>query len=455
MTGPLDDTIAAIASPPGGAARGIVRISGPQTAAILDRFFSPFDRAAWTAADRPRVFCGQLHLCELGSPLPCSVYLWPTARSYTGGPSAEIHTFGSQPLLEMVLDALCRAGCRLAEPGEFTLRAFLSGRIDLTQAEAVLAAVDAQDDDSLDVALRQLAGSVALPLQQLRNRLLDVLAHLEAGFDFADEDLPFITPEQLGGELAGAREEVEQLARQMELRHAGGPCQRVVLIGQPNTGKSSLFNALLGRLGAIVSASPGTTRDYLTAEIDLDGVGCLLVDTAGLQTDPVNDPVARAAQAATEQERRQARVQLLCVDGSRKLDDWERTQLAENVPRRLVVITKADLPQAIDYSGPAIRTSSISGQGLDALRHSLRKLLLAAGRGPGQVVGSTASRCRESLRLAAESLRRAESLLEPHPAEELIATELRIALEELGKVVGAVYTDDILDRVFSRFCVGK
>lgn len=446
----------AIASPPGGAARGIVRISGPQAVAVLERFFSPDDRPRWTVAGCPGLFAGRLRLASLASELPCSVYLWPGSRSYTGQPSAEIHTLGSPPLLELVIEALCRLGCRLAEAGEFTLRAFLSGRIDLTQAEAVLAAVDAQGDEDLDVALRQLAGGIALPLQQLRNRLLDVLAHLEAGFDFADEDLPFITPQQLAAELAGARGEVQRLVRQMRSRHAGGPWRRVVLVGWPNTGKSSLFNALAGRAGAIVSDRPGTTRDYLTAELDLDGVDCLLVDTAGLETQTaVDDPVAQAAQAASHQQRRQAQVQLFCVDGSRKLNDWERTELAHRTAWRLVVITKVDLPQTTDYFGPAIGTSSVSGEGLARLRDNLRRLLLSARHRPGQVAANTAARCRESLRLAAESLHRAESLLRPHPAEELIATELRVALEELAKVVGAVYTDDILDRVFSRFCVGK
>jgi len=455
VTDSLHQTIVAIASPPGGAARGIVRISGPETVAVLEQLFLPDDPQSWPGTST-RIHSGRLRLPELHSLLPCLVYLWPTGRSYTGQPGAEIHTFGSPPLLELTVETLCRCGCRLAERGEFTLRAFLSGRIDLTQAEAVLATVDAESDEALDVALRQLGGALARPLQELRNRLLDLLAQLEAGFDYPDEDLPFLTPEQLHRQLQTACRQVEVLAKQMAARRTAGPPRRVVLVGWPNTGKSSLFNALLGQVGAIVADRPGTTRDYLTAELDLAGIECQLVDTAGLEADPASDdPLARQVQQAALEQVGQAQVQLFCIDNSRKLNRWERQQLASNLPWRIVVVTKADLPSATDYKGSAVYTSSIRGTGLDRLRHRIAELILAGSEHGPQAVASTAVRCTESLRLAADCLHRALTLLQPAPAEELVATELRTALNELGKVVGAVYTDDILDRIFSRFCVGK
>ena len=202
-------------------------------------------------------------------------------RSYTGQPVVEIHTLGSPPLLEIVLRSICAAGARPAGPGEFTLRAFLAGRIDLTQAEAVLGVIDAGDRHELEIALGQLAGGLARPLHRLRNKLLDLLAQVEAGFDFADEDLAFITREELDRQLAEAESDAAAILRQVDSRHESSPGVRAVLVGRPNTGKSSLFNALAGDRAALVSDHPGTTRDYLTAELDLDGVKCQLIDTAG------------------------------------------------------------------------------------------------------------------------------------------------------------------------------
>ncbi len=382
----------------------------------------------------------------------------------------------------MLLRAVCAAGARLAGPGEFTLRAFLAGRIDLTQAEAVLGVIDADSPAALDAALGQLAGGLARPLHRLRDDLLDLLAHLEAGFDFADEDLPFITREELNDRLAQAEGQVAAVERQMVSRAETVEAVQAVLLGRPNTGKSSLFNALVGQGAALVSHQPGTTRDYLTAELDLDGVKCCLIDTAGLsppRTDSHTErTVEHAAQLATDSQRRAAHVELLCLDSTRPIDDWERDELsgADSVPllrrssaecdrsagtackqavarHRIIVLTKCDARRAI---GPvaAIETSSRTGEGLQALRDELRENALAAADAHGGVVAATAVRCRESLRLAAGSLRQARSVAVAGQ-EELVAAEIRVALEEIGKVVGAVYTDDVLDRIFSRFCLGK
>jgi tRNA modification GTPase len=470
----LDDTIVAIASPPGGAARGIIRLSGPGVRACVDRVFQsdpPRDLAEIRVVT---ALPGSLRLPGVASPLPCELFLWPTGRSYTGQPVAEVHTLGSPPLLESAIEAFCAAGARLAQPGEFTLRAFLAGRVDLTQAEAVLGVIDAADGRQLEVALAQLAGGLAGPLRRLRGELLDLLAHLEAGFDFADEDLSFITPGQLDGQLTAAAETVSRLLGQMTARRETSDLVRVVLVGLPNTGKSSLFNALLDRTGALVSEVPGTTRDYLTAELDLDGQArCLLVDTAGQEPDAaaIDDSVQRAAQAAASEQARSAHVRLLCLDGTRPLGDWEEAQLAarqeprppgnqdfrslEDFGSLLMVLTKADLPRRLDLNGPAIATSSVTREGLALLKKEIAAAVVAARGSEAEAVAGTASRCRESLRLAAECLGRAREVFSRGGGEELVAAELRVALDELGKVVGAVYTEDVLERIFSRFCVGK
>ena len=459
----LDDTIVAIASPPGRAARGIVRISGPRVHACVEACSSGDRPVDLSSITRPTVVAKTLRLPDGAAPLPCEVYIWPGKRSYTGEPVAEVHTLGSRPLLEAVLRMFCEAGARLAEPGEFTLRAFLAGRIDLTRAEAVLGVIDAADPEQLDVALTQLAGGLAGPLTELRDRLLELLAQLEAGFDFPDEDISFIRPDQLNRQLDEAAETVAAIAQKMASRGEVTDAIRAVLIGWPNSGKSSLFNRLSGKTGALVSRHPGTTRDYLTAELDLDGVRCQLIDTAGYwrrNTMPDSraaaDDVEAIAQAASNEQTRRAQIRILCLDSTRPLNTWERNELADPAAAgRVVVLTKTDLPTHTDCTRHVLATSSVTGAGIEALRTRLRDTVLAAGASHLGVVVGTAARCRESLRLAADCLDRARRLVQTEIGEELVAAEVHGALNELGKVVGAVYTDDVLDRVFSRFCIGK
>ena len=470
-----DDTICAIATAPGGAARGIVRLSGRGAGACIERCFTAeattdvTTEVDWHGADHPIALSGRLAVAALARPLPCDLYYWPTARSYTREPVAELHTLGSPPLLQAVLRSLCAAGARLAEPGEFTLRAFLGGRLDLTQAEAVLGVIDADDGRQLDVALAQLAGGIAGPLGRLRDDLLDLLAELEAGLDFVDEDIEFITAGQLETRLQTAARAIAAIAAQMSKRDLASDLPRVVLIGEPNVGKSSLFNALLRgaracRVPALVSSRPGTTRDYLTATIDLGGVRCELIDTAGVDVEVSPEGIAGAARAVTDAQQREAHVRLLCLDATRPLGAQERSATErqhtsdEKSLKSLVVLTKIDLQPARDSDvAPieAIETSSVTGEGLDRLCAALRAAVADASPDVGGVVAATSTRCRESLRLTTDSLERAEKVVRQGQGEELVAAEVRTALAELGKVVGAVYTDDILDRIFSRFCIGK
>jgi tRNA modification GTPase len=443
----LEDTIAAIASAPGGGARGIVRISGPQTPAIVASVFAA-DSQTQIAANRPSVFGGELKLPRSLPPCPALLYLWPTERSYTRRPAAELHLPGSPPLLEAALDAVSKAGARLARPGEFTLRAFLAGRLDLTQAEAVLGVIDARGQAELEASLRQLAGGLARPLHELRQRLLDLLAHLEAGLDFVDEDIEFITAAELTRDLSAAADQVRTIADQLQSRGEAGRLPRVVLVGATNAGKSSLFNSLAGGEAAIVSPIAGTTRDYVACRVRLEGVECLLIDTAG-EVASETEPLAAAAQNAMREQAQQADLTLLCVDASDQDADVDLNK-AEDHPS-LLVWTKCDLAAA---TREGLATSSRTGQGIVELRRAIGVALHAAFAEASSVVG-TAERCRDSLRLAAESLGRASDAARAEMGEELVAAEIRTALDAIGQVVGAVYTDDLLDRVFSRFCIGK
>jgi len=452
----VEDTIAAIASPPGGGLRGIIRVSGPRTVPCLAGCFQSADHLPLARIRAARVVPGQLGTPPPVGPLPVDLYLWPGARSYTRQPTAELHTIGSPPLLEAALETLCAAGARPARPGEFTLRAFLAGRLDLPQAEAVLGVIDARDERQLQTALAQLAGGLSRPLAQLRDHLLDLLADLEANLDFADEDLPPLDTEQLVGRLAAARSTVRQLLARMTRRGVAAGMPRVVLRGWPNTGKSSLLNALAGTDAAIVSDTPGTTRDYVTQRVDLGGVECLLIDTAGVHPALLPGTIETAMQEATRQQHQQASLELLCLDSTRPLNAWERAELAaaQHVDR-LLVLTRCDRPRASDLDQPAVATSSRTGEGLDALRQAVARQLARDASQEPDVVAETATRCRDSLRHASAALRRAQRLAATSGGGELLAAETRHALEQLGRVAGHIYTDDLLDRVFSRFCIGK
>ena len=413
----------------------------------------------WRTLRDAQVITGLLQLPPPVGDLHCELYLWPGVRSYTRQPSAELHMLGSPPLLDMALATVCDHGARLAQPGEFTMRAFLAGRLDLTQAEAVLGVIDAENQRELDVALRQLAGGLSGPLVSLRDQLLDSLAHVEAGLDFVEEDIDFISADVLSGQLMAAMDTVEHLLAQLQTRGTTTGEFRIVLRGWPNVGKSSLLNAVAGQQVAIVSPQHGTTRDYVTRPITLDGLACMLVDTAGYET-ANDDGIALAAQQVARQQAGEAHIELLCLDATRDLNGWEQAQLSSPPQaERIVVLTKCDLvdssPDGLPSTATVVRTSSRTEEGIAELSQTITERLRDSRPRTTQAVAATAVRCRQCLLAAYECLKSAHRIVLAAGGEELVAAEMHVALDELGSVVGAVYTDDILDRIFSQFCIGK
>ncbi|MDR2706182.1 MAG: 50S ribosome-binding GTPase, partial [Planctomycetaceae bacterium] len=275
----FEETIIAQSTARGAAIRGMIRINGPAAIASLRGLFEP----ELHAEPKPYVKTGNLLFWGNSRPIPAKIFYWSEGRGYTGQQSVEIHTLGSQPILDAIITAVVQSGnVRQARPGELTLRAFLSGRLDLTQAEAILGVIEAPTPNALKIALQQLAGGMSQPLKQIREKLIEMLAHLEAGLDFPEEEIEFISRSEIGLVLGEIRERLELLQHRMTHRGYSDERPKITLLGQPNAGKSTLFNTLLQTNQAIVSPIPGTTRDYLEAEIILDGLPCTLVDTAGI-----------------------------------------------------------------------------------------------------------------------------------------------------------------------------
>jgi tRNA modification GTPase len=358
-----------------------------------------------------------------------------------------LHTFASPPLVDLLVAQLLNAGARAAQPGEFTLRAFLAGKLDLTRAEAVLAVIEAGSPDELEQALAQLAGGIARPLQELRSDLLDLLADVEAGLDFADEDLQFVSTDELLKRLGKALALVTNLGRQLDRRALGAQAFRVVLVGRPNAGKSSLFNALAGTAAALVSPEPGTTRDYLVRRLVLDGVAVELIDTAGWQL--ATDSITQQVQSLGQEQAAQADLLLLCLEAGQAVSEAEEA-LRQNPARPAVAVaTKCD--QAAPAPG-LLSTSAVSGSGLPALR----ALLADRARARSQpALAPSLSRCRHHVEACLRHLRRAHSHVLEEDPPEILALALRETLDQLGAMAGTVYTEDLLDRIFSRFCIGK
>jgi tRNA modification GTPase len=444
------DLIVAPATPRGPGARAILRLTGDGVWDALRQIVHA--KAELPARLQPGCYTTQLQLPDFYSPLPVQVQAWAAPWTYTGQDLVELHLISSPPLVQALLDHLLASGARLAEPGEFTLRAYLAGKLDLTQAEAVHTLSTSSDSDELRTALTQLAGGLGRPLDALREEILLLLAEVEAGLDFADEDLSFIDNHALTWRLDACKMALEAVEEQMHRQGRSHDQCRVVLAGQPNAGKSSLFNALLGQRHSIVSPVPGTTRDYVTQNFTIQGAALELVDTAGEEA--AQSVIEDQAQQLRAEQVQRADLVVLCFDARNGLSEADE-QLLRRTPadKLLLVATKSDLPGISDLPHQAIQTSTITGAGIATLRFTLAEKARQL-RTPTRLSPSL-SRCQVHVEQALASITQAMELVQENRHMELVAAELRLALDQIGRMVGAVYTDDLLDRVFSQFCIGK
>lgn len=441
----MTETIFAPATAPGRAAVAVVRISGPATAAALG--------ALSVRLPGPRRASLRTLRWSDGRVIDKGLVLWfPGPNSYTGEDSAELHLHGGLAVIAALTGALLAAGLRLAEPGEFTRRAFENGRLDLDQAEAVADLVDAETEAQARQALGQLEGALGQRYDGWRGQLIEALAQLEAAVDFPDEDVPADVAARARGPIQRLLAELDEAladeARGRRIRDG----YRIAIIGAPNAGKSSLFNALLGRDAAIVTPIPGATRDVIEAPLVLAGYKVLLADMAGLRMteDPVEiEGVRRARAWATD-----ADLRLWLVDGSASDGAW---RLAADLlqPSDVVLINKADLPAgedaaAVRQAAPSAQAISVAA-GVDGLLRGLSERVVADLSG-AEFPAVTQARHRNLLEAAREHLRRAlVSLEEP----ELAAEDVRLAARSLGRVAGRIGAEDVLDLVFASFCIGK
>lgn len=459
----LTDTIAAVATPPGTGGIGIVRVSGGKSAEIAASLFQP---------SRPSLALESHHLCHgrivsarSGNVLDeVLVALMKKPRSYTGEDVLEIHCHGNPLILQAVLAEVVHAGARLAEPGEFTKRAFLNDRIDLCQAEAVADIVGARTGRGLEIALSQRRGDLSEKIEGLRRSLIDILAGLETAIDFTEEEVSGGAPADARGRIDALLAEMEGLSSTYDRGKLARKGAGVVIAGKPNAGKSSLLNRLLGENRAIVTAIPGTTRDFIEEEIGIRGVPVRLTDTAGIR-DPA-DIIEREGIDRVREKLSSADAVILLFDGGAPLTAEDDAAIEQSMSRPVIpVINKSDLDPVIDAERlrrrlaprAPLRISAKTGDGIPALLDAVYDAVAGQPRepDPGNDLVITRVRHKTALEKTVAHLLQARESLAGGLSAEFAAFDIREALDSLGEITGATSREDILDRIFSTFCVGK
>ncbi|EIL90809.1 tRNA uridine-5-carboxymethylaminomethyl(34) synthesis GTPase MnmE [Rhodanobacter spathiphylli] len=448
MTAETTDTIAAIASASGTAGVGVVRVSGPAVPNIAQALLGrpPQPRHAHFAAFRD----GAGALIDRGLLLH-----FPAPASYTGEHVLELQGHGSAVLLDLLLRRVCELGARLARPGEFTERAFLNGKLDLAQAEAVADLIAARSQAGARAALQSMEGVFSRKVEALLQALITLRVHIEAAIDFPEEEIDFLADPAITAQLERLRTELAELLREAQRGVRLNDGLRVAIVGRPNAGKSSLLNALAGADRAIVTPIAGTTRDVLRESLSLDGIALELADTAGLRD--TDDEVEREGVRRAHGELQRADVALLVTEADHATPDLAFFAALPASVERLVLINKIDrdqlAPHAETRDGVAwLWASAKTGEGLDPLREHLK---LLAGAGSGEGAFSARRRHVLALQQVAVHLDQTDHALSSTRAGELAAEELRHAQHALGEITGDYSSDDLLGAIFSSFCIGK
>ncbi len=452
----MSDTIAAIATAAVPAAIGILRLSGPEAISVVDRVFTPAHGGPMAGRPDRTLVLGELRDGTGAVIDHCLATVSRGPHSYTGEDTAELQCHGSPAALALGLEALFRAGARQAQAGEFTRRAFLSGRLDLTRTEAVADLIHAGSAAAVRQAAGQLGGALAVRIEEIYDGLTDLMAHFHAVLDYPDEEIEPFQAAEIGDALRLAGGRLDRLAATYRRGRAlveGVPC---AIIGRPNAGKSTLFNALLGYDRAIVTPIAGTTRDTVEERVELGGVLLRLMDTAGLRS--AGDQVERLGVERSRAAVERAELALVVVDGSgpRTGEDEEALALGRKAPHCIVVENKADLAGEADRTdGPdRVRLSALTGEGLDRLEAAIGALFPEdPGLRPGSLL--TNARQAEAASRARQAVNRAAQALAAGMPPDAVLTDVEEALTALGELTGRVVREDVTARIFERFCVGK
>ena len=453
----LTDTIAAIATPLGEGGLAVIRISGTQALTIADQVFQPAGKSSVkpSAAATHTIQYG--HVVRNGRRVDeVLVAVMRAPRTLTREDVVEVTCHGGLLPAKLVLDAVLASGARMALPGEFTKRAFLNGRLDLAQAEAVIDLIHARTELALSAANEQLAGHLSRRIETLRDDLVTTLAHVEAHIDFPDEDIAPHTKDELLARLDRAVEFMDELLRTADEGQLLRRGIRAAIVGRPNVGKSSLLNQLLGHDRAIVSPIAGTTRDTIEETANVRGIPVVFVDTAGLREagDVIEQEGIRRSRVTLER----AELILHVLDASESLTPEDERYLAEFASKkRLLVRNKVDLPSKLELPADliAVDVCCLSGRGLEELKSAIKNLVWAGEIRAEMVQVMINSRHQDALSRARIATRRAIEALRENLTLELAAMDLRIAMNAVGEVVGKTTNDDLLDSIFSQFCLGK
>ena len=458
----MEDTIAAISTPPGEGGIGIIRISGNKSLGIVNKIFKSPGNTPVEISPR-KVHYGYIVDPETGDRIDEVIVTFMQApRSYTTQDVIEINCHGGPVVLKKVLDLAITGGARIAEPGEFTKRAFLGGRIDLAQAEAVMDMIRARTDESRRVAFSQLKGELSLLINQLREDLIDFLIQLEARIDFCEDDIAPLDPGFKLGQVDKIQEEITRILKNFEKGKIYREGIKASIVGPPNVGKSTLMNTLLGEERAIVTHIPGTTRDRIEETINLRGVPLILIDTAGLRKS--DDLVESIGMEKTRESIRDADLILFMLDAS--VDNEENLSEILNFPdpqKSLLIMNKIDLGRnyprkLIEGYFPADRIAEVSlkdRKNIEKLEEKIVNMVFNGKAGSAADVILSNARHRDALRRTALHLSNARKSISENMPDDFITIDLKSALDALGEIIGKVTVDDLLDRIFSNFCIGK
>lgn len=455
----LDDTIAAIATPLGEGGLAVIRISGPEALAVADRSFEPAGKGSVRplAASSHTIHFG--HVVHQGRHVDeVLLAVMRAPRTFTRENVVEITCHGGLLPAKLVLDTVLANGARAAEPGEFTRRAFLNGRIDLVQAEAVADLIHSRTELALRAANEQLEGKLSRRINELRDELMRTLAHIEAHIDFPDEDIAPDTRSQLVARLQQGLAFMDELLRTANEGRILRRGIRAAIVGRPNAGKSSLLNQLLGQDRAIVSAIPGTTRDTIEETANIRGLPVIFIDTAGLRE--ARDELEREGIRRSRKSLEQAEFVLQVLDGAEPLTPADKVFLDEfSGKKRILVCNKADLPRRLQWASPpganVVEVSCRTGQGIETLKEAVKDLVWSGEIRAEMLETMINSRHQEALQRGRQALHQAVEALQADQTLELVAMELRIGANAVGEIVGKTTTEDLLDSIFSQFCIGK